>query len=102
MNQYVRCKVLLELVEQVIPLPKPSKSNFEVFHSIMSYHDRISQCQTTDTLRPPGTRQKLNLVHDVQISICFRLKNACLLSHPINEISVMYSVYLSLSVIAIL
>jgi hypothetical protein len=23
MNQYVRCKVLLELVEQVIPLPKP-------------------------------------------------------------------------------
>jgi hypothetical protein len=87
-NQYRRCKEGLGLVEQVIPLPKASKSNFEVSHSIMSYNNPINQCHIIGILHPTVRRQKLNFVFNNQISISFRLRSDWHLSHTTYKVSV--------------
>jgi len=62
------------VVEQVVPMPKASKSNFEVSHSILSYNNPINQLHIIGILHPTVKRGKLNFVYYNQISISFRLK----------------------------
>jgi len=69
-------------------MPKASKSNFGVSHSILPYNNPINQFHIIDILHYTVKREKLNFVYYNQTVISFRLQSDWHLSHPMNKVSV--------------